>query len=275
MPELPEVETTLRGIRPHLEGRRIERLVVRESRLRQPIAPETAARVAGLSIWGLTRRSKYLLLGLERGTLLLHLGMSGSLRMVAPDTPVRRHDHVDLICTDARCMRLHDPRRFGLFLWTQDPPELALSNHPLLRDLGPEPLTGTFDGNHLYRMSRTRRISVKAFIMDAAVVVGVGNIYANESLFMAGIHPARACNRIALERYQRLAGAIRTVLQDAIDQGGTTLRDFLREDGQPGYFAQSLRVYGRAGEPCHGCGAPLRQLRIAQRSSVFCPRCQR
>ena len=274
MPELPEVETTLRGIRPHLEGRRIERLVVREPRLRLPIPPETPDLVAGQSIGALARRSKYLLIGLERGALIVHLGMSGSLRVVASGSPPKRHDHVDLTLDDGKCLRFHDPRRFGLFLWTPESPEIAQIQHPLLCDLGPEPLGDAFDGNYLYALSRTRRVAIKSFIMDAAVVVGVGNIYANESLFMAGIHPARHCHRVGLERYRRLAATIRAVLRASIEQGGTTLRDFVNEDGQPGYFAQSLRVYGRAGEPCGICGEPLRLTRIGQRSSFFCPRCQ-
>jgi formamidopyrimidine-DNA glycosylase len=274
MPELPEVETTLRGIRPYLEGRRIARLLVRELRLRLPIPPETPDLVAGQTIGTLQRRSKYLLIALERGTLIVHLGMSGSLRIVASDSPPQRHDHLDLALTDGHCLRFHDPRRFGLFLWTPDPPEAAQLQHPLLRALGPEPLGESFDGDYLHARSRTRRIAIKNFIMDAAVVVGVGNIYANESLFMAGIHPARHCNRVGLERYRRLAGVIRLVLQSSIEQGGTTLRDFVNEEGQPGYFAQSLRVYGRAGEHCKICGEILRQQRIGQRSSFFCPRCQ-
>lgn len=274
MPELPEVETTLRGIRPYLEGRRVDRLIVRDPRLRQPIAPETAERVAGQRVRALSRRSKYLLIGLDEGCLIIHLGMSGSLRIVAADSLPRKHDHVDLVLSDARALRFHDPRRFGLFLWTPDPPDLAETRHPLLRDLGPEPLGTDFDGDHLYRLGRQRRVAIKSFLMDASVVVGVGNIYANESLFLAGIHPVRACHRIGLERYRRLAEVIRTLLQASITQGGTTLRDFVQENGNPGYFAQSLRVYGRTGAPCTTCGDPIRQRRIAQRSSFYCPRCQ-
>jgi formamidopyrimidine-DNA glycosylase len=274
VPELPEVETTLRGIRPHLEGRRIERLLVRDPRLRQPIPPDLAPRLAGQPVLGLERRAKYLLIELGAGTLILHLGMSGSLRILGAGTPPLIHDHLDLVLSDGRALRLHDPRRFGLFLWTPDPPELARARHPLLRGLGPEPLEDGFDGDRLHRQAQGRRIAVKSLIMDAAVVVGVGNIYANESLFLAGIHPARPCNRIGLPRYRRLADTIRTVLASAIRQGGTTLRDFVKEDGNPGYFAQSLKVYGRAGEPCPSCGAPVRERRIGQRSSFYCPHCQ-
>lgn len=271
MPELPEVETTLRGIRPYLEGRRIERLSIREPRLRLPIPAETPERVDGQTVIALARRGKYLLLGLGRGTLILHLGMSGSLRVLPAGTPPERHDHLDLVLEGGLCLRLRDPRRFGLLLWTPDAPE----THPLLRRLGPEPLGSGFDGDYLYRLSRGRRVAVKPFLMDAGVVVGVGNIYANESLFIAGILPQRACNRIGSERYRGLAAVVRSVLAAAIEQGGTSLRDFVQEDGRPGYFSQSLRVYAREGLPCTGCGAPIRQRRIAQRSSFYCARCQR
>lgn len=271
MPELPEVETTLRGIAPHLRGVGIERLVVRERRLRWPVPADTERRVCGQRILGLGRRGKYLLLELERGTILIHLGMSGSLRVLAADSPPGKHDHLDLCLQGGQCLRLRDPRRFGVFLWTPEEP----ADHPLLAHLGPEPLEPGFDGDYLYERARGRRCAVKPFIMDEGLVVGVGNIYANESLFRAGIHPARPCNRIGRERYLRLAAAIRAVLTSAIDQGGTTLRDFVRDDGSPGYFALSLQVYGRAGKPCPGCGAPIRQCRIGQRSSLYCPRCQK
>lgn len=274
MPELPEVETTLRGIRPHLEGRRIARLIVRNPRLRQPIPPEMPERVAGQPIRSLRRRSKYLLIGLEHGSLLVHLGMSGSLRVVTAGSPPRTHDHLDLILSDGGILRFHDPRRFGIFLWIPMSPESALVEHPLLCRLGPEPLEDDFDGEHLYRSSRSRRVAVKSFIMDSAVVVGVGNIYASESLFLAGLHPARACNRIDQGGYERLAETIRLVLRASIEQGGTTLRDFVNESGAPGYFAQSLRVYGRAGESCRICGTLIRQQKIGQRSSFHCPHCQ-
>jgi formamidopyrimidine-DNA glycosylase len=275
VPELPEVEITLRGIRPHLQGRRVEALRVREPRLRLPIPPDLPSRVAGRSILGLGRRAKYLLIELEGGTLILHLGMSGSLRVLPADSPPAKHDHLDLVLSDGRCLRLRDPRRFGLLVWTSDPPTIAETRHSLLKDLGPEPLGESFDGDHLYRESRRRRLSVKPFLMDGGVVVGVGNIYASESLFLAGIHPARPSHRISLERYRRLAAAIRSVLGASIAQGGTSLRDFVQEDGSPGYFAQSLQVYGRVGEPCPSCGDPVRQRRIGQRSSFYCPRCQR
>lgn len=274
MPELPEVETTLRGIRPHLEGQRIALLVVREPRLRLPVPADLPERVAGQGVTDLARRGKYLLIGTECGTLILHLGMSGSLRVVPAGTPPGKHDHLDLMLTNARALRLRDPRRFGLLAWSPDPPERAAANHPLLRDLGPEPLGPGFGGDYLYRLSRGRRVSVKPFLMDASIVVGVGNIYASESLFRAGIHPARPAGRVGLERYRRLAQDVRAVLGAAIAQGGTSLRDFVQEDGAPGYFAQELKVYGRADEPCPGCGAPIRLRRIGQRSSFYCSRCQ-
>ena len=274
MPELPEVETTLRGVRPYLEGQRIERLIVREPRLRLPIPEQMPQQVAGQTIGPLSRRGKYLLIALERGTLLVHLGMSGSLRIVADGAPPKPHDHLELALVGGRALRYHDPRRFGIFIWEPDPAETLLTAHPLLRDLGPEPLDDAFSGDHLYTASRSRRGPVKSFVMDASVVVGVGNIYASESLFLAGIHPARASNRIGPERYRRLADIIRQVLRASIEQGGTTLRDFVNESGNPGYFAQSLRVYGRTGEPCRVCGTLIRQQRIGQRSSFFCSYCQ-
>lgn len=270
MPELPEVETTLRGIAPALSGQRIARLLVRDRRLRQPVSCETEQRLPGQRILRLHRRAKYLLLGLEEGSVLVHLGMSGSLRLVPEASLYRPHDHIELTLESGLSLRLHDPRRFGIFQWISEP----VQAHPLLAQLGPEPLSDDCGGAYLYQVSRNRRVAVKSLIMDSRVVVGVGNIYANEALFMAGIHPARAASRVGLARYQHLAGAIKKVLHAAIEQGGTTLRDFLREDGNPGYFAQQLRVYGRAGEPCRQCGLPLRLTRIAQRSSFYCTACQ-
>jgi formamidopyrimidine-DNA glycosylase len=270
MPELPEVETTRRGLEPHLVGRRITAVRVREPRLRWPVPGDLAARLAGQRVLAVERRAKYLLLRLDRGTLILHLGMSGSLRVLEADAPPLLHDHLDLVL-GARCVRLHDPRRFGAVLWTGEDP-LA---HPRLRTLGPEPLEPAFDGAYLWEQARRRRTAVKSLIMDGRVVVGVGNIYASESLFLAGVLPARSCRRIARERMDRLAGAIKAVLGAAIEQGGTTLRDFVREDGRPGYFEQALRVYGRTGLPCRECGDPISERRIGQRSSFYCRRCQR
>ncbi len=270
MPELPEVETTRRGIAPHLQGQRVRRVIIRQSKLRWRIPGRLPALLKGRKIVDIARRGKYLLLGFRHGHLLIHLGMSGSLRILETGVPPHKHDHFDLCLGNGQCLRLRDPRRFGAILWTGDPP----SRHPLLAPLGPEPLAETFDGTYLHRRGMTRRGAVKNLIMDSRVVVGVGNIYASESLFRAGIHPARACNRISAARYESLALAIRTVLSEAIAQGGTTLRDFQQEDGRPGYFAQRLQVYGHAREPCPHCGQAIRQRTIGQRSSFYCTHCQ-
>ncbi len=270
MPELPEVEVTRLGIQEQLLGRQIVAVLVRDGRLRRPVNPDLAARLQGQTIHRLWRRGKYLLADLDQGQLLLHLGMSGHLRVLPAETPARAHDHVDVLFDDGHCLRFHDPRRFGLLLWGED-----WSTDPLLARLGPEPLGPDFDGSYLYRRSRGHQQAIKSFLMDAQQVVGVGNIYANESLFRAGIDPRRAAGRIALPRYERLARAVVEVLQEAIAEGGTTLRDFTRPDGKKGYFRLSLAVYGRDGEPCHACGAILRGIRIAGRSTVFCSNCQR
>lgn len=270
MPELPEVETTLRGIAPHLRGRRIAEVIVRNPALRWPV-PDSVREARGQRVVGSRRRAKYLLIELERGGLLMHLGMSGSLRVCDADDAPRTHDHVDLVLDSGRCIRFNDPRRFGALLWWDREPEA----HALLRDLGPEPLSDAFSGEHLWRLSRGRRGAVKTFIMDGHVVVGVGNIYASEALFMSGIHPARAAGRVSRARYDALAAAIRDVLAHAIRRGGTTLRDFVNSEGNPGYFAQELLVYEREGNPCLQCGAPIRRKVIGQRSSYYCPRCQR
>ena len=270
MPELPEVETTRRGVEPHCVGRVIAAVAVREPRLRWPVPDQLATLLVGQVIESVERRAKYLLFRTQIGSLLVHLGMSGSLRLVDVDAPPARHDHIDVLLDDGACLRYHDPRRFGCFLWLA-----AGENHPLLAHLGPEPLSLQFDGDVLYQRSRGRKSAVKNFIMDGKVVVGVGNIYANEALFISGIRPDRAAGRISAVRYQRLAQNIKQVLTSAIDQGGTTLRDFVGGDGSPGYFAQRLLVYGRAGQPCKCCDAALRELRLGQRSSVFCATCQR
>ena len=270
MPELPEVETTRRGLAPHLVGRRIESVTLRRDALRWPIPPEVSARLVGEQIAAIRRRAKYLLLDTGAGSALWHLGMSGSLRVLEADVPVRAHDHVDVVLDDGRLLRFNDPRRFGSLLW-QPPGE----THELLRGLGPEPLDDAFDGDHLFALSRGRRAPVKAFLMDQAVVVGVGNIYAAEALFEAGIHPLREAGKVGRERYVRLAAAVKRILAHAIDRGGTTLRDFISPDGLPGYFEQELLVYGRGGEPCKRCGTTLKEARIGQRASVWCPRCQR
>ncbi|MEQ1619952.1 MAG: bifunctional DNA-formamidopyrimidine glycosylase/DNA-(apurinic or apyrimidinic site) lyase [Methylococcales bacterium] len=271
MPELPEVETTCRGIAPHITGHTVEQVIIRNPSLRWPITANLDQTLPGLSIQSVSRRAKYLLFSTSAGTMLIHLGMSGSLRIVSRDLPPGKHDHVDFVFTHGTVLRFNDPRRFGAVLWTQAPAE----EHALLKDLGPEPLLDDFSGDLLYTLSRTRKVPVKSFIMDSHVVVGVGNIYANEALFMAGILPSRQAGKVSLARYQQLAECIRVVLQHSIDQGGTTLRDFVNEAGNPGYFKQQLRVYGRAGLACINCRQPLKELRLANRSTVFCSHCQR
>jgi len=270
MPELPEVEVTRLALAPSLRGQALAGAVVRQGRLRWPVPTELDARLRGRVVLDLRRRGKYLLMDLANAQLLLHLGMSGSLRLLSQDLAPTAHDHVDILLADGRCLRLRDPRRFGFILWNTEG-----AAHPLLRDLGPEPLDPDFSGELLYRRSRGRLQAVKSFVMDGHTVVGVGNIYATESLFRAGIDPRRAAGRIAATRYDDLAAAISTVLREAIAQGGTTLRDFFRPDGGGGYFRLSLQAYGRAGEPCTRCGRNLRGLRLGGRATVFCPHCQR
>ncbi len=271
MPELPEVETTCRGLRPHVVNRLIAAVRIRAPRLRWPVPVQLGRMIRGKRIRTINRRAKYLLLGTDVGTLILHLGMSGSLRVVAADNPAGKYDHFEIVFTDGNCLRLRDPRRFGCVLWTTKDPAC----HPLLSALGPEPLSVALSGAYLYARSRGRRISVKSFIMNSDIVAGIGNIYANETLFAAGIHPQRRAGRISLPRYTRLADSIKATLKHAIQAGGTTLRDFSREDGNPGYFQQQLRVYGREGALCPRCQAPIRRRMVAQRSSYFCPQCQR
>jgi formamidopyrimidine-DNA glycosylase len=275
LPELPEVETTRRGIAPYLIGRRVLGVTLRRHDLRWPIPPEISERLPGQRIEAVERRAKYLLLHTAAGSALLHLGMSGVLRVLPPDAPVGKHDHVDIALerTDAqapRILRFTDPRRFGCLLW-QAPGE----THELLARLGPEPLTDLFDGDLLWQRSRGRTAAVKLFLMDNAVVVGVGNIYASEALFAAGIDPRRAAGAVSRARYARLAMEVKRILALAIERGGTTLRDFLSPDGAPGYFFRELNVYGRAGKPCRVCGTSIRQVVLGQRSTFWCPRCQR
>lgn len=269
MPELPEVETTARGIAPHIEGREIVTMTVRDRRLRWPVPVGIEQAVSGQRVQRVSRRAKYLLLHLDHGTLILHLGMSGSLRIAPKEAPPEKHDHYDLAFAQT-LLRYRDPRRFGMCDYTEADPE----SHRLLSALGPEPFDLQFDGRWLHERARGRKAPVKVFIMDAAVVTGVGNIYANEALFRAGIAPARAAGRIALARYEALAGHIREVLAEAIAAGGTTLRDFVSETGRPGYFRTALKVYDRAGEPCPCGKSTISQCVLGQRSTFFCP-CQR
>ena len=269
MPELPEVETTLRGVAPYLVGRKIVEITVRDRRLRWPV-PDRIHDLAGLKIESARRRGKYLLFKTSAGTLLLHLGMSGSLRIVDPDTEWRKHDHVGILLGSGKQLRFHDPRRFGCILVVDEP-----DKHPLLAELGPEPLEDAFTAAHLFGQSRGKSSAVKTFIMDSKVVVGVGNIYACEALFLAGIRPTKAAGKVTRAEYAKLVEAIKQVLGASIEAGGTTLRDFLNEKGEPGYFAQSLRVYDREGEPCRRCEGTVKRIVLGQRSTYFCPKCQK
>lgn len=271
MPELPEVETTRRGIEPHLTGRRIEELIVRETRLRQPV-PSTLEKITGDHAVAVQRRGKYLIVELAAsGVLLIHLGMSGSLRLVDRAADFRKHDHIALNLEGGGQLRYHDPRRFGIFLHL---PEGNPLEHPLLRHLGPEPLSAEFTGEHLRQFTKNRKAAIKLVIMDAKCVVGVGNIYASEALFRAGIRPGIAARRLSGPRLSKLADAIRSVLQESIEQGGTTLRDFVNSDGEPGYFRQRLFVYDRAGKCCRSCHSTIRSAVMGQRSTYWCPVCQ-
>ncbi|MEN9704577.1 MAG: hypothetical protein RLZZ393_456 [Pseudomonadota bacterium] len=271
MPELPEVETTRRGIEPHIAGRRIQQLLVHEPRLRWTVDADLPAAVAGQRVQGVRRRAKYLLIDLEDGSsLLLHLGMSGSLRVLPQDTPRLTHDHVDLLLDSGQVLRFNDPRRFGSLHRIEGDAEA----HPLLRKLAPEPLGEGFDAAYLFRVTRRKRVAIKLLVMNSHLVVGVGNIYASEALFRAGIRPGRAAKSLTRDDCGRLVKAIRAVLAMAIRFGGTTLRDYVGADGKPGYFRRKLHVYERAGEPCRRCATPIRQTVQGQRSTYYCPECQ-
>ncbi|MFE8045843.1 bifunctional DNA-formamidopyrimidine glycosylase/DNA-(apurinic or apyrimidinic site) lyase [Brenneria goodwinii] len=269
MPELPEVETSRRGISPYLVGHTILYAEVRNSRLRWPVSNEILS-LSDQVVLGVHRRAKYLLIELTTGWIIVHLGMSGSLRILPEFIEPGKHDHVDLVLDSGKVLRYTDPRRFGAWLWSNNPQE-----SPVLAHLGPEPLSDDFSGNYLYQKSRGRKTLVKPWIMDNKVVVGVGNIYASESLFTAAIRPDRVAGSLSEAEAMLLADTIKRVLLRSIEQGGTTLRDFLQSDGKPGYFAQELQVYGRSGEPCRVCGTPVEVAKHGQRSTFFCRRCQR
>lgn len=279
MPELPEVETTLRGIEPHLKNQQIKEISVSQPQLRWPVSDQLY-HLKKCRVVALRRRAKYLLVEINGGTLkdkpagtghiIIHLGMSGSLRIVDADTLRKKHDHIDFYLSTGKIMRFHDPRRFGAVLWTNRPTE----QHALLSKLGPEPLDGAFNGEHLFKASRKRKVAVKNLIMDGHIVVGVGNIYASEALFLAKVRPGVAAGRISAKKYAAIAQAIKKVLSNAIAMGGTTLRDFVNTDGKPGYFQQTLNVYGRKNEPCHTCGSVVQMKVIGQRSTFYCPDCQ-
>ena len=271
MPELPEVETTLRGISAHIINSPISRVNIRNPRLRWPVPEEIISHLPRQKISTISRRAKYLLLAIDSGTLIIHLGMSGSLRIVPLDTPYEKHDHFELCFSNGLALRLKDPRRFGAVLWTYEP----VYKHPLLKHLGPEPLSEQFNADYLFTLSRNKTIAIKQFIMNSKIVVGIGNIYANEALFASGIHPQRAAGKISKKRYEHLCSEAKRILKQAIAQGGTTLKDFVDSSGKPGYFKQELLVYGRKGLACVQCQKNLREIRQGNRTTVYCTHCQR
>jgi len=270
MPELPEVETTLRGISSHVINTPFTRITIRNPKLRWPVPHELAAQLLQQRVTKITRRAKYLLFSVNQCTIIIHLGMSGSLRIVASETPYDKHDHVEFCFANGKALRLKDPRRFGAVLWTCEP----INEHPLLNHLGPEPLTDEFNSDTLFNLSRNKTMAVKQFIMNSKIVVGIGNIYANEALFASGIHPGRAAGKISKKRYKQLCINIKRILEQAISQGGTTLKDFVGGTGKPGYFKQELLVYGRKGLPCVQCRKTLKEIRQGNRSTVYCTHCQ-
>ncbi|HCA8727506.1 TPA: bifunctional DNA-formamidopyrimidine glycosylase/DNA-(apurinic or apyrimidinic site) lyase [Klebsiella pneumoniae] len=269
MPELPEVETSRRGIEPHLVGATILHAVVRNGRLRWPVSEEIY-RLSDVPVLSVRRRAKYLLLELPDGWIIVHLGTSGSLRILSEELPAEKHDHVDLVMSNGKVLRYTDPRRFGAWLWTR-----TLEGHPVLAHLGPEPLSDAFNADYLQQKCAKKKTAIKPWLMDNKLVVGVGNIYASESLFSAGIHPDRLASSLSREECEQLVKVIKLVLLRSIEQGGTTLKDFLQSDGKPGYFAQELQVYGRKGEPCRICGTPVVGTKHAQRATFYCRQCQK
>ena len=269
MPELPEVETTKNGISPYLKDFTIERIVVRQPKLRWPVSPELT-QISQQKVTALSRRAKYLIIHTEQGYIIGHLGMSGSVRIVPHNSPIDKHDHLDIVMNNGKLMRYNDPRRFGAWLWTTN-----LEEFHLFLKLGPEPLSEQFNADYLFNKSRQKTTAIKTFIMDNAIVVGVGNIYANESLFLCGLHPSKAAGKLTKTQCELLVSTIKQVLSNAIKQGGTTLKDFLQPDGRPGYFAQQLLVYGNKDKPCPKCGAKIESLVIGQRNSFYCPKCQK
>lgn len=268
MPELPEVETTKNAIAPYIENAHIEQIVVRQPKLRWQVSPELS-QISNQKVIAVSRRAKYLIFHLDQGFIIGHLGMSGTLRIVDRASPLDKHDHLDIMILEGKVLRYNDPRRFGAWLWATN-----LETFPLFKKLGPEPLESDFNASYLYQKSRQKQTALKQFIMNNAVVVGVGNIYANESLFLAGLHPLKTPHSLTKKQCDKLVAAIKQVLTQAIKQGGTTLKDFLAPDGRPGYFAQELLVYGRKDLACVNCGYPIESLVIGQRNSFCCPLCQ-
>jgi len=270
VPELPEVETTLRGIEPHILNLPIKRISIRESKLRWKVPEEELKKnLLGNHFSSIKRRAKYLILNSKEGSLLIHLGMSGSLKILFEEVMPQKHDHIDIVFKNNCLLRFTDPRKFGSFLWSKDP-----EDHPLLKDLGPEPLGNSFSGEYLFQVSRKRKVPLKSFIMNAKVLAGVGNIYASEALFLSGIRPQKRAGNLSRNQYNLIAFSIKELLQNSIEKGGTTLRDFVGSDNKPGYFKNELMVYGRAGKACKNCSSQLKEIRLSQRSSVYCPKCQ-
>ena len=270
MPELPEVETSRRGIEPHLLNKTIKNVTIRQHKLRWPIPKNLPDLAEGKKIRAICRRAKYIYLQLDNGSIIIHLGMSGSLRICTNKTPIEKHDHIDIGVTGNKILRLRDPRKFGCVLWTAD----DINEHKLIKSLGPEPLDDIFTASYMHKKSRKRTCSIKSFIMNSHMVVGVGNIYASESLFKAGINPKRKAGSVSLARFEKLVDAIKVTLRDSIEQGGTTLKDFTGGDGQPGYFAQKLLVYGRTDDQCPVCNKPIKKITQQARSTFYCPQCQ-
>ncbi len=271
MPELPEVETSRRGIEPHLLNKTITKVIIRQHRLRWPVPENLPSLASGQKIREVCRRAKYIYLKLDNGCIIIHLGMSGSLRICSKATTPEKHDHIDICVSNNKILRLRDPRKFGCVLWTAD----DVNQHKLIKSLGPEPLDDVFTAEYLHSKASKRTCSIKSFIMNSHMVVGVGNIYACESLFKAGINPKRKAENISLARFEKLVASIKATLNEAIEQGGTTLRDFTAEDGQPGYFAQKLLVYAKAGEDCSVCGKSIKRITQQARSTYYCAKCQR
>ena len=274
MPELPEVETTRKGITPKANQQIIKQFIIRNAKLRWPVDLTLTDKLPGLVIQAINRRGKYLLLKTELGTLMIHLGMSGNLRVLPENTPPLKHDHIDIVLQNGYLVRLNDPRRFGSVLW-HPATNGSIEEHKLLAKLAPEPLTDAFNGNYFYEKTRNRKVAIKSLVMNSAVAVGAGNIYANESLFMSKIHPQTQACKLSKKQCDLLVTNIKKVLEAAIKQGGTTLKDFMSPDGKPGYFVQKLNVYDQAGKPCTVCKTPIERIILNQRASYFCPKCQK
>ena len=271
MPELPEVETVKRGIQPHITGQKIKQIYIYQTQLRWPIDKNLPDKINGYTIQEVTRKGKYILIKFKQGTLILHLGMTGILRILKQKTDRKKHDHVDIVLSNDILLRYNDTRRFGCILWTDH----AIETHPLIKKLGPEPLSNHFNSEYLYKITRKRNTSIKTFIMNSHYVVGIGNIYANECLFMAGINPNRTVAKLTKRDCKKLIQSIKHIISKAIQAGGTTLKDFRHPDSKPGYFRQELQIYGRGGDKCRVCNTALIEIKLGQRQTVYCPKCQK